>query len=78
MLASRFASAALVSAVALSSAAAQNSGAPGEHIPSEFERRSSGSISFTQSRCSEASNRTSDLGTASTARTSFDSTGLAR
>ena len=50
MMASRFASAALVSAVALSSAAAQNSGTPGERIPSEFERRSSGSISFTQSR----------------------------
>jgi hypothetical protein len=50
MLASRIASAALVSAVALSSTGAQNSGTSGEHIPNEFERRSSGSIAFTQSR----------------------------
>src|SRR5437868_4624473 len=50
MFASRFASAALISVVALSSAAAQNSGITGEHIPNEFERRSSGSIAFTQSR----------------------------
>jgi opacity protein-like surface antigen len=49
MFASRFLSAALFSAVAFSSAAAQNSGAT-ERIPSEFERRSSGSIAFVQSR----------------------------
>jgi hypothetical protein len=38
------------SAVALSSAAAQNTGTSGDGGPNEFARRSSGSIAFTQSR----------------------------
>ena len=50
MLASRIALAALAGAAAFTPVAAQNSTTTGEHIPNEFELRSSGSISFTQAR----------------------------